>query len=733
MKEKKKTHTWHFMQAGGLIQLKIRTIDDILNLDKLDQKLWIALACPVKGLEFGEDTLTALDTDKNGRVRAREILDAVNFIKKYFKHPEVIMTEGDSIPLEALSNTPFDCGHSPVDSAKAILAILGKADAAELLLSDVSKTDALFSSSVLNGDGIIPPDVMKDELSASVISDIIYCTGGSDDVSGAKGVSRTQTEQFFSDIRAMRSWRYSSEESAQEIFFLNYETDSAAAALRKVREKIDEYFLQCKIRAFNSEISDSLDKKQNEQFAEAKELSQEQLLTLPISLASSDGALHFTDAINPAWQNALDEFVQKVVFALYKKTDSLSESEWNEICAKFSAYNKWFDSRPNNSATNLSFERIDEILSSDAEQLIFARLDEEEKHPPLALASVELKKMLLLRRDFVRLLKNFVSFEEFYGIDDKAIFQCGTLYIDGRSCDLCFKVLDGAKHATMSPLSQCFLLYCDCKRPSTNEAMQIAALVSAGGRDNLLVGRNGIFYDRKGNDWDATITKIVENPINIREAFWSPYKKLLRMIQERVAKTASEAEGNVTQKMSSAVEKPSDLAKSANDSAKKFDVGTIAALSVAFTGMATVVGGLLSAFFKLGYWVPLGIVGIILAISLPSMFIAWLKLRQRNIAPILDASGWAVNGNVKINIPLGAHLTQTGIRPRGSKIDTFDPYAQKKFPIKRVLLCVILLALIIICLVAILKNPNGISGVLTDVKNFFVGLGQKFVPKTPEQ
>ena len=57
-----------------------------------------------------------------------------------------------------------------------------------------------------------------------------------------------------------------------------------------------------------------------------------------------------------------------------------------------------------------------------------------------------------------------------------------------------------------------------------------------------MVGRNGIFYDRKGRDWDATITKIVDNPISIRQAFWAPYKKVARMIQEQIAKRAASAD-----------------------------------------------------------------------------------------------------------------------------------------------------------------------------------------------
>ena len=66
--------------------------------------------------------------------------------------------------------------------------------------------------------------------------------------------------------------------------------------------------------------------------------------------------------------------------------------------------------------------------------------------------------------------------------------------------------------------------------------MTIAAAFTDGDSDNLMVGRNGVFYDRQGRDWDAVITSIVDNPISIRQAFWSPYKKLVRMMEEMAAK-----------------------------------------------------------------------------------------------------------------------------------------------------------------------------------------------------
>lgn len=75
---------------------------------------------------------------------------------------------------------------------------------------------------------------------------------------------------------------------------------------------------------------------------------------------------------------------------------------------------------------------------------------------------------------------------------------------------------------------------------------------------------------------------------------------------------------------------------------KKIDVGTVAALGVAVGGITTAFGIILDSFLHLGYWIPLGVVGVVMAISLPSMIVAALKLRIRSLAPLLDANGWAV-------------------------------------------------------------------------------------------
>ena len=109
----------------------------------------------------------------------------------------------------------------------------------------------------------------------------------------------------------------------------------------------------------------------------------------------------------------------------------------------------------------------------------------------------------------------------------------------------------------------------------------------------------------------------------------------------------------------------------------KTDVGTVAAIGVALGSLSTVAVAVLSKVLELGPWIPLALLGVMLAISGPSVLIAWMKLRERSLGPILDASGWAINGRMKINLPLGRSLSQQAQVPSNAERSLRDPYAQK--------------------------------------------------------
>jgi hypothetical protein len=244
----------------------------------------------------------------------------------------------------------------------------------------------------------------------------------------------------------------------------------------------------------------------------------------------------------------------------------------------------------------------------------------------------------------------------------------------------------------MAGLAGAYLAYVDCVRKATGEKLSIVAIFSQGSDDNLMVGRNGVFYDRKGLDYDATIIKIVANPISVRQAFWAPYKKFVRFMEQQVAKRAAAADAASTANLQSTATAPAGGAPAAP---AKFDTGTLAAIGLVLTTLVGALGAIFVRIFGLPTWeIPLVVIGLLLIISLPSVIMAWLQLRKRNLGPILDANGWAVNASAKMNVPFGASLTQIAVLPPGSQRDLVDPFAEKKSPWPKIILVLVVLAVI---------------------------------------
>lgn len=312
----------------------------------------------------------------------------------------------------------------------------------------------------------------------------------------------------------------------------------------------------------------------------------------------------------------------------------------------------------------------------------------------LAAAKAEylpLRKLLLLHRDFYRLLRNFVTLEDFYDNDEKTVasFQAGTLILDQRACKLSIRVNDLAKHESQAPLSGMYLLYCNCENKKTGKKLQIVAAMTQGEIKNLSVGKNGIFYDNDGLDYDATVFKIIENPISIRQAFWTPYRKMAKWVEDKINKSAAEKDAKAFDDMTAkadAAADPNAEKKPAFDIAKF--AGIFAAIGMALGMIGTALVKVGEGMSGLAWWQYLIIfVCILLVISGPSMIMAWMKLRRRNLAPVLNANGWAVNADSIISVPFGLKLTEQVRFP-------FTKNPVKKSPAGKI--CLVILLLIIL-------------------------------------
>lgn len=370
----------------------------------------------------------------------------------------------------------------------------------------------------------------------------------------------------------------------------------------------------------------------------------------------------------------------------------LTEAQWLEIGAKIAAFRDYQAKTTVNEAS----------ITLDAENGQIQAVD----------------KLLHMVRDFAKLLRNYVSFQDLYDRDKLAIFQAGTLIIDKRACKFCMLVSDPGAQAAQAPKSNMFLLMCDCVSKSTGKTIKILAAVTVGDVNDIFVGKNAIFYDRAGVDYDARVTAIIENPISVGQAMWTPYKKFGKIVEDQINKFASSKEDAVSADISSAATKtvdstttaaapaaaegeaapaPKDAGKAA---ASGFDIakfcGIFAAIGMALGYIGSFLVTIATGFLNLSWWqMPLTILAIMLVISGPSMFIAWSKLRRRDLAPLLNANGWAVNIGAKINIPFGETLTDKAVIPFSARAKVSDPYAEESHTGRNILITLLVLALVV--------------------------------------
>ncbi|WP_433168130.1 hypothetical protein [Treponema putidum] len=653
-----KKHIWKFARFGGVTQLVFETADDILNLRQLDQKLWTTLAMPTKGIFFNPETAAILDADADGFIRPPEVLDAVDFLAESLRDVGIIMRDGDTLSL------------SDIKSAELVKT-------AKWTLERQEKTDGIISlADIENKNEIIKSNELGE------ISD-----GDSDDLRLKKLLSLYAKENINSTSEAIFDM-FSNEgnrflQNTENLKIVSAGLDAAlmvkaVAAFEAIQKKIDDFFVRCKLLTYadgeNTSLTDYSEIFKTFTNVELN-TSSEKLRELPIALPNTEMVFDIQSKINPAWADEIKRLYTDTISPLLGELSVLTENDWKNISQKISGFTTVYSKQaeiktakinPQFLQTKLNQKK--EIISEINEQLTF---EKEKQHIQ------SLKKLLLLRKDFFTLLKNYVSFSNFYTGGETA-FQAGVLFFDTRATTLCFELNGDERHAALDILSGAYLLYCDITRGTAKR--KLLALLTNGASDNIVVGRNGLFYDREGNDWNATVTKVIANPVSVREAFFSPYKNLARMVEDQIAKRANAANEKSDALIATAADKAVNMPKEAAASLqnKKLDLGTIALIGTAIGGISTLIGSLLQALFGLGLWVPIGLIGLVLIISGPSMILAAMKLRKRSIGPILEANGWAINAHAKINIPLGSSLTKLASLPKNARLAHLDPFAEKK-------------------------------------------------------
>lgn len=677
-----KKYEWKYSSIGGMTRISIQSGEDIKHLGELDKKLWTVLSCPTSGLEFPEKTLKFIDIDGDGKIRTDEVVATAQWLTSVLSDPDLLLKGDDTMPLSAL-NLENEEGKKLHDSAESILKNLGK-EGEYISVADTSDSVAIFAKTQFNGDGVITENSTSDEDLKAVIKNIIATIGSVSDRSGDAGVNADQVAAFYTACADYAAWQDAGQTDKENIFPYGDGTAAALAACETVKAKVNDWFIRCKLAAFNGDSAAALDVS-GAKISEIADLDlttcNDKIAAYPISHINAEGILKF-EGVNPAWKAAMDT-LHTLIFT---DKDGFTEEEWNAALAKFGAYSAWIGSKKGSEVESLGLEIIKDTLAKNQKAALDDLIAADNAFADKAAAIDSVDKLLWLYRDFYTLLKNYVAMPDFYNSykgEVKAIFQAGTLYIDQRALDLCIKVADMGKQGEVASFSGLYLIYCNCTSKKTGKTLTIAAALTDGDVDNLRVGQNAVFYDRAGVDYDAVVTKIVDNPTSVRQAFWAPYRKISNTIQERINKSAAEKDQKVNADLTAkanttTLATASEEQKAAAAQPKApFDIAKFAGIFAAFGMAAGLLGSMIVKLVNPWYTIFFVFLALILVISGPSMFLAWLKLRKRNLGPVLNANGWAVNSKLLVNIKFGATLTHLAKYP---KVVVDDPFANKKMP-----------------------------------------------------
>lgn len=544
---KTKQHKWRFFKSGRLAQVRLVDGSDIANLKNLDPKLWTVLSCPTTGVRFDMRMLDLMDTDRDGRIRAPEVLGAVEFL------------ESRNVDLNSLFN----------------------------------------------------PSAADEEALASVterLSDLAKAEPGKD------------------DLKAMAAWE--AEGLKPEIKVCGDDTPAADSALAAVESMIDAYFAPPEDMPL---VTDAPDK------------------VLPLDISK----------INPKNQDAVAAFKEKVCARICADAESVDRAAWKKIKAAFAPYRAWVVAKPvPNAAAKADLENQERVLRYKLHLLEF--------------------------------LENYVNMSRLYDGEGQAVYITGTLYIDARAAGLAFDAADAAAHSALAARSGCYLVYAQLTRKGEDAKRTVCVAVTAGGAQSLWAGRNGIFYDRDGKDYDAVIIKTVESQISLKEAFWSPWKKLGNAIASQVQKfLAAKQDASVANVQKAAdnaaanAQAPAKAPDSAGNSAAL--ASSVAAIGVGVGMMGAALAGLLGIFTGMPAWkTALAVVCVIFAVSMPSVVITWFKLRSRDLGAILNASGWAVNRPLYFSTALGSVFTKEIALPPAARAAR-DPFV-KRHPVRNAII-----------------------------------------------
>lgn len=632
-----------FESYGHSYHFKIKDYIDLRNILELDEALWIATTAPSSTIKTDEAFLDLLDSDNDGRIRAEEIKDGIRFLFANLTDYAGIQPGNSSLSLAHI-NQHTELGKQIQASARKVLKRHGVAlDTVNLKQVRQVKRDVLHGG--LDQAGVVLAEAAGDEHTAGFIDHILTSVGGTDHPSGKLGVNRESLDAFLKESSEYLCWLREAGEIGADavttILPLGAQTADAHGLLTSISDKLHQYFLLCDIKRINPELlKRAIDNPETNaavnlmQIEEAKSY----LASAPLSLLDDAGILDFDSDINPYFKNEIEDFAARVVKPLLgDEVKTITKEDFSRLQELFEPFRKWISQKPDVRVDAVDAVLLNDYFSEPCYRQTLEQLIQQSYETAIVLENIrELERLILYQANLLPLTNSFVSFPHLYDPAQRALFEEGTLIMDGRHFTMAVKVEDRKHHIEMARNSNIFVIYCELYGKKGTKLHEIAVPVTSGNRGNLHLHKWGIFNDIDGNELHAKIVDIVENPISIAEAIAAPFVRIKQAFFSRVEEFSSKAEEQLLQKHDKKKESSAvpllgigGVALAALGSSLAFITQTVAAMSV-----QTVLIALL-------------VIGAMLIV--PTVISAYFRLSRRDLSMILEGSGWGLNSRMKLS------------------------------------------------------------------------------------
>ena len=661
-----------YRRYGNSLQVEIPNFEALLAAITIPETQWVATACPLEGFQCDPRFLSMLDTHGNGRIRVAEVREAVRFTARNLQSRKGVEARSEVLEVEALSPE----GAPLRAAARRVLDTLKATDPARISLDQVRASEKFLREAGLNGDGIIAPIFLPEKV-RPLASRLMAAFPERKNRAGQAGIDSATLQQF----RDARATLLTHVAQKQALHLWGEASLERARRIAAVKPLLDAYFLQCRVVAAQPDAAASLklpalrvEGALGDTAALTKAAS-----VLPIAPLDGAGVLSWDHLYRGPAFEVLEAFRKDVAAPATGDTRKLSDTAWTELCAKADAVLAWqaaFEANPVHGMvaelTSIADADLDAIEAvSRADLALKAELD----------AIVELERLILYQRWLLTFANNFISMPDLYVPQRRALFEKGTLILGGRKYTLSVLTPSRAAHAALTSQGTTCILYVRVTPKEGAGGYELAVPVTRGRSSYLEVGKRGIFHDVEGKEHDAIVTQVVRQPVSLWEAMTMPFQRIGSFIsskaesfansgdkafEERLAKGYSHASTVTT----TAVTAPPPAPPPAQNSNT---AGLIAAGGIAFAAVGS------SAAFIVSQAKALTLVDVITAaiviaaiVMLPAGLFGWLKLRRRDLALLLEGSGWALNDRLKLTRELAALVTRKPRLPKGATIDRTD-------------------------------------------------------------